>query len=252
MTEAVQTDSLNYFSYHSEIEDAFTRRRGKHLMLSPLDWQLIESWKERGIPLHIVERAIEEVFDNQKSAGRKRAINSLRYCQAEVESQYGEWLKSRVGAHQSESEAAAASADRNPFSKESVESFLKSHQNVLLLARDSVEANRDPRALCDPLGDALTAAYQQLYVLWREFEEKPNAQKLEDELTKIETDLYLAIGMAATSDQVMEAREKAEAVLSLYKGAMPDEIYQQQFDNRLKKQLREMFGVPRLSLFHMR
>ena len=54
---------LNYFSYFSEIEDTFIRRRGKHLMLSPMDWALIEGWKERGVPLHVVVRAIEHAFD---------------------------------------------------------------------------------------------------------------------------------------------------------------------------------------------
>ena len=48
--------TLNYFSYFSEIEDTFVRRRGKHLMLSPMDWALIESWKERGVPLHVALR----------------------------------------------------------------------------------------------------------------------------------------------------------------------------------------------------
>src|SRR6202040_2450775 len=56
--------NLNYFNYFTEIEDAFVRRRGKHLHLSPLDWALIESWKETGIPLHVALRAIEKSFDS--------------------------------------------------------------------------------------------------------------------------------------------------------------------------------------------
>jgi len=90
---------LNYFSYFSEIEDTFVRRRGKHLMLSPLDWALIESWKERGVPLHVALRAIEHSFDSYDAKKQKRTVKTLLYCQEEVEAQYAEWLESRVGCH---------------------------------------------------------------------------------------------------------------------------------------------------------
>ena len=92
--------ALNYFSYFSEIEDTFIRRRGKHLMLSPMDWALIEGWKERGVPLHVVVRAIEHAFDSHEAKKQKRTVKTLLYCQEEVEAQYAEWLKSRVGSHE--------------------------------------------------------------------------------------------------------------------------------------------------------
>ena len=89
---------MNYYNYFTEIEDTFVRRRGKHLFLSPLDWALIDGWKERGIPLHIVIRSIESVFDvyDRQPVGT-RSIKTLFYCREEIESQYNEWLKSQVG-----------------------------------------------------------------------------------------------------------------------------------------------------------
>src|SRR5215471_21340802 len=87
--------SLNYFSYFSEIEDTFVRRRAKHLMLSPMDWALIESWKERGVPLHVALRGIEHAFDSYDAKKQKRTVKTLLYCQEEVEAQYAEWLESR-------------------------------------------------------------------------------------------------------------------------------------------------------------
>ena len=89
---------MNYFNYFTEIEDAFVRRRGKHLFLSPIDWALMETWKETGIPLHIVLRGVERSFDSFEAKPRKRSVKSLLYCQEEVEAQYAEWLESRVGA----------------------------------------------------------------------------------------------------------------------------------------------------------
>ena len=84
---------MNYYNYFTEIEDTFIRRRGKNLFLSPLDWALMEAWQDRGIPLHIVIRSIESVFDvfDKQPAGT-RTIKSLFYCREEIEVQYADCL----------------------------------------------------------------------------------------------------------------------------------------------------------------
>src|SRR5437588_3425496 len=92
---------LNYFNYFTEIEEAFIRRRGRHLLLSPMDWALIESWKEMGVPLHVALRGIERAFDSYESRPRNRSVKSLMYCQEEVEAQFAEWLESQRGASMS-------------------------------------------------------------------------------------------------------------------------------------------------------
>ena len=89
---------MNYYNYFTEIEDTFIRRRGKNLFLSPIDWALIESWQDRGIPMHIVIRSIESVFDiYDKQPARTRSIKSLFYCREEIEVQYAEWSRSQTG-----------------------------------------------------------------------------------------------------------------------------------------------------------
>src|SRR5262245_21567573 len=96
---------MNYFNYFTEIEEEFVRRRGSHLLVSPLDWSLIETWQQRGVPLHIVLRGINVSFDAyDRRASRGRKVNSLLYCQQEVEAMYLEYCESRVG--QSNDEAA--------------------------------------------------------------------------------------------------------------------------------------------------
>ncbi|HXM50483.1 MAG TPA: hypothetical protein VN956_21760, partial [Pyrinomonadaceae bacterium] len=113
--------ALNYFSYFSEIEDTFIRRRGKHLMLSPMDWALIEGWKERGVPLHVLVRAVEHTFDSHESKKQKRTVKTLLYCQEEVEAQYAEWLASRVGGHEEEgAESRQADESKSPFPRDVV------------------------------------------------------------------------------------------------------------------------------------
>jgi len=108
---------MNYFNYFTEIEDEFVKRRGSHLLVSPLDWSLMEMWKQRGIPLHIVLRGINDSFDGYDTrASRGRKVNSLFYCQQEVESLFLEYCDSRVGSESApgeEGQAANGAANGN-------------------------------------------------------------------------------------------------------------------------------------------
>ncbi|HUK89199.1 MAG TPA: hypothetical protein VLZ81_02280, partial [Blastocatellia bacterium] len=91
--------TLNYFNYLTEVEEEFVRRRGAHLLISPMDWALVESWKDAGIPLHIVMRGISKAFDGYEERGPKfRKVNSVLYCQQSVEESYAEYRLSMVGA----------------------------------------------------------------------------------------------------------------------------------------------------------
>jgi len=249
-------EPINEFGYFTLVEDEFIRQREASFLVGPLDWQLIESWKEHGVPVHIVCRSIVEVFKNHKSKARRRAINSLRYCQSEVEAQFAEWLESRVGSHDESrvnGVSTASGSDRaNPFAKDAIEKYLKGCQDDLLHARDDREAAIGVAPEFDGLIIALTKAYEELFLLWRRFEEQPDARRLEEDLTKLDNDLALAIGVAATPDQVMEAREKVETMMAGYARQMSDESYSKTFHSSLAKHLRELFGVPRLSLFHMK
>src|SRR2546425_2024044 len=146
-----ETFVLNYFSYFSEIEDTFVRRRGKHLLLSPMDWALIESWKERGVPLHVALRAIEHAFDSHEAKKRKRSVKSLLYCQEEVEAQYSEWLESRAGGHQESKEEGGDDA-KSPFSRELVQAHLARARATLTLV---AAARHDTR---EELGETLARA----------------------------------------------------------------------------------------------
>ena len=108
------------------------RRRGKHLLLSPMDWALIESWKEREVPLHVVLRGIEHAFDSYEAKKRKRSVKTLLYCQEEVDAQYAEWLESRVGGHPEqtlpENEAAD---DSSPFPRSTILAHLAQSRKTL-------------------------------------------------------------------------------------------------------------------------
>ena len=73
----------NYFNYFTEIEERFQQRRGSLLLLSTLDWALIETWRDAGIPLEAALRGIDAAFDKyeaRQKRGRMRRINGLAWC----------------------------------------------------------------------------------------------------------------------------------------------------------------------------
>jgi hypothetical protein len=240
---------LNYFSYFSEIEDTFIRRRGKHLMLSPLDWALIEGWKERGVPLHVAVRAIEHAFDSYESKQRKRAVKTLLYCQEEIEAQYAEWLESRVGSHEDPgTESQAIDEGKSPFPRDSVLAHLTRSLDQL---GGLYEERRETHE--DELSEALSRATTLLAEIKDDYASAahPDARKLEDSLTGIERLLDDGIRVATTEAEMEAAHTEIDAQVKPYKRHMERTAFDQTRDNLLRKRLREHFGVPRLSLFFL-
>src|SRR6204780_601425 len=72
----------NYFNYFTEIEEHFQRARGTGLfLLSPLDWALIETWKNSGVPLEAVLRGVDLAFEKWRAKrSRVQMVNSIAYC----------------------------------------------------------------------------------------------------------------------------------------------------------------------------
>ncbi len=232
---------MNYFNYFTEIEDAFVRRRGKHLFLSPLDWALMETWKQQGIPLHIVLRGVERSFDSFESRPRKRSVKSLLYCQEEVEAQYAEWVEARVGA----SPVEVAETDSTPFSAAAITEHLKHCQSALAsLAQSRKE---------DDLSEALARAASLLAEIQDDLSESGvlDTRRLEDSLTGLERMLNEAMLAVVLPTELDALESGVKDQLKPYRSQMEAAVYKQTFDNLLLKRLREQFGLPRLSLFYV-
>ncbi|HYY96021.1 MAG TPA: hypothetical protein VE713_16060 [Pyrinomonadaceae bacterium] len=264
---------LNYFNYFTEIEDAFVRRRGKHLLVSPLDWSLMESWKAAGVPLHVVLRGIERAFDSYEARPRNRSVKSLFYCQEEVEAQFAEWLESRRGAATEEGDAAGradaagegsaageagAGGDGSleaeesrglPFPRAVIAAHLSESREALALALDARSRSQGFDALCE----ALARAAARLEELASDFGRaaRPDAEMLEASLSDLEALLDRALRASLPAEVLEEKRAEAEEQLRKYRGRMERATYEQTLDNLLAKALREEAGVPRLSLFYL-
>jgi hypothetical protein len=237
---------MNYFNYFTEIEDVFVRRRGKHLFLSPIDWALMETWKQQGIPLHIVLLGVERAFDSYEKKPRKRTVKTLLYCQEEVEAQHAEWLESRVGAN-SESTESQPDPNKTPFTPDAIREHLQH-------CRTSLSELAQRRAVngADELTDALNRAVSVIESLENDLETNVlETRKLEDSLTGLERLLKHAMFASLSAAELDKAKTEISSRLKSYKRQMDAAAYQQTFDNLLLKSLRDQLGIPRLSLFYL-
>src|SRR6202453_966599 len=76
----------NYFNYFTEVEERFQKARGTSLFLmSPLDWALVETWKNAGVPLEAALRGIDAAFEKWRTKKKRgQNVNSVAYCSQAV------------------------------------------------------------------------------------------------------------------------------------------------------------------------
>lgn len=227
---------MNYFNYFSEIEETFIRRRGKHLLLSPIDWALIEAWQQRGVPLHVVLRGIEKVFDarrDQKNV-QNRSVKSLFYCKEEIEAQYAEWLERQVGKN---GDAKIEKTREVPiFSDESIKAHLENAGRRLQIAAQKAGDN---------LREILKRVSRRLDELKQG---STDAETLENALEDLEK---LIDAELLKTHKSHELEKEIARSLAAYKNKMEAEVYRRTYDLMLLKRLREQAAIPRLSLFYL-
>jgi hypothetical protein len=256
---ATATDRLNYFNYFTEVEEEFVRRRGKPLLVSPLDWALIESWKTSGIPLHIVLRAINRAFDAYDARPRKfRKVNSVFYCQQEVESSFAEYRLSQVGGDLPE--VAGQPSQKHRKKSKDVEPETDTFPKPVLLeffARSDAELHA-AGALAATLGrmeveHAIERARARLLEIKREVETamRVDAEAIEHDLDGLDRIMLDGATKSCGEDKMAEIRTDAEKQLAPFRKKMDKAIYEQTVRNFIARRLREMNNLPRLSLFYL-
>jgi hypothetical protein len=225
----------NYFNYFTEIEEHFQRRRGSLLLLSTIDWALIETWREAGIPLAAVLQGIDAAFDKfdaRKNKTRVRRVNGLAYCAQEVISAVEAMQEAAVGA----APARPGPADQG-FEQERIAAHLEAAAQQLRAA---------------PQGSSLAEIANRLETLARDTRNKqPQLEELEQSLTMLEEKLFAVILTTTPEDVLLALRQQAAAELAPYRSRMPTMQIRQVEQQFLHKRLLEKFNLPRLSLFYM-
>ncbi len=236
---------MNYFEYFSEIEERFNKRRGSLLLLSTLDWALIETWREAGVPLEAVLRGIDDAFDkyemrSARAKGKLRKVNGLGWCAQAVMQATEEMAEAATGVAGA---ATARGARESGFEAERVAQFLET--NAVALAAAQLELSG-----ADHVREETAKRLHALALSMRAEEAVP-LDELDRTLTMLEERLFAAVMSAASEQELVSLREQADRELAPYRsrmGAVQIKQVQTQF---LQKRLLEARGLPRLSLFYM-
>jgi hypothetical protein len=224
-----ENGTLNYFNYFTEIEEHFQRARGTSLfLLSPLDWALVESWKNAGVPLEAVLRGIDVAFE--KWRGRKvktRKVNSLAFCAQAVLTE----------AQQTAAGAAPNPPSSSPYTADELRTYLRSNADLL---------RKKGGAACDEIAAALDRLSEEMDQHARDLE------GLEQHLTVLEEKMLAVARAAQSEDELLQVRRELDAELRPYRSKMSAAQLAMLEKQYLERRLLERLGLPRLSLFYLR
>jgi hypothetical protein len=240
-------DRFNYFNYFTEVEEQFLRRRGGGLLLTTLDWALIETWKDAGIPIEAALRGIDSAFDryDQRPTKSKR-INSLAYCSQEVLAAAEAMKEAAVGTATADPSSTKPAAAQG-FEPEAISAFLRRNADLLQSAKLPHSAGISVQAIAQDTASTLRK-------LALEIESKKAASKLEDierHLTVLEEKLFAALLAATPDEDIVTVRAQADRELSPYRHKMAAPQIDQLQKQYVHKRLLEKYNLPRLSLFYM-
>lgn len=237
-------DGWNYFNYFTEIEEYFWKKRGAHLLVSPLDWAIMEAWQKAGVPLEAVLKGIDKAFESYQRSrrGAGKALKSLAYCTDAV-----------LEAAEEKQEAAAgswpkgSSATTETFSREEIKTYFAKNMEKL------TQAAAKSSAKLPELAARLTeiAKLLEASVTLVDVPEKLDLEDLERRLTILDDKLQAALTSHAPEEMMLKVRREMDGQLAAYRRKMKAEqlaLIEKQYVN---KRLLEEFGLPRLSLFYL-
>ena len=222
----------NYFNYFTEIEEHFQKARGTSLfLLSPLDWALIETWKNSGIPLEAVLRGIDAAFEKWRARrSRAQMVNSIAYCTQAVVAE------AQKMADAGSSAAAAGAKPKAPFSKAEIERYVTENAASLRRAGAGFEA----------IAEALERIAEEFATA------EPELESLEQRLTALEQKMIATAKARQSDEEATEVRRSLDQQLKPYRGKMTAAqivMLEQQF---LDRNVLDRLALPRLSMFYLR
>ena len=233
----------NYFNYFTEIEERFQQRRGSVLLLSTLDWALIETWREAGIPLEAALRGIDAAFDKYEARykerpPRRQRVNGLAWCAQAVMQAAVEMNEASTGS------APGAAVERESgFEHERVAAHLTGAADALNTATVAPEACRATAVGCASWPLRCVAAGGE--------KRGRGPGGLERSLTVLEEKLFAALTAAAPEELLVGLKEHAARELAPYRSRMGAVQMRQVERQFAQKQLLVHYNLPRLSLFYM-
>jgi hypothetical protein len=236
-------DAWNYFNYFTEIEEYFWKKRGSHLLVSPLDWAIMETWQKAGVPLEAVFKGIDSAFESygRSRRGAGKPLKSLAYCTDAV-----------LDAAEVAQEASAGktptgfAAKPSPFEREELRSYFQRNMELL---RTAAKTHTEKAALVTLCKEALRALQSCIAIL--DSAGPLDIEDLERRLTLLDERIYAGMLLHAGEDLLLRLRREMDSALAAYRRKMKAEqlaLIERQY---LQKRLLEESQVPRLSLFYL-
>jgi triphosphoribosyl-dephospho-CoA synthetase len=232
----------NYFNYFTEIEECFQRCRGTRTLLSPLDWALVETWKEAGIPLEAVLVGVERAFEKFKKRPKGlQKVNSLAYCSQLV-------LKAaeEIAAGAGPEGAAQEKELPAPFEAGEIADYLQ--DNSAALEEAAQRARAQGQAV---LAEDLAAVADGLQQGLESVSPSGDLEDVERRMTALEEKLTASLQRATDVELLTSLRADVERGLAPYRRKMTAAQVESLERQLLKKRLFEHYGIPRLSLFYL-
>ncbi len=232
----------NYFNYFTEIEEHFQQRRGSLLLLSTLDWALIELWRDAGIPLEVALRGIDAAFDKHEARQRRgplRRVNGLAWCAQAVMEAAEQQKEAAIGTS-----APSETEPEDGFETQRIAEHLESGAAALHAAATTPGA---------PAPEALTQLSARLRALVQELPQRlTQVEDLERQLTVLEEKLFATLTTAVPEEMLLQFKTEAARDLSAYRSRMSAVQLRQVEQQFVHKRLLEHYQIPRFSLFYMR
>ena len=236
-------ETFNYFNYFTEIEEYFWKKRGAHLLVSPLDWAIMETWQKAGVPLEAALKGIDRAFESYQRSrrGAGKPLKSLAYCTDAV-----------LEAAEEAAEASAGNPPKNgretkePFSLEELRAYFSKN------ARHLSEGAERVRGTDPGLASRLIEVAQSLFACntFLDSPARPDLEDLERRLTVLDDRVNALLTSHAPEDLMLRLRREMDSQLTSYRRKMKAEQLALVEKQYLQKRLLQHFRLPRLSLFY--
>ncbi len=237
-------DHWNYFNYFTEIEEHFWKKRGAHLLVSPLDWAIMETWQKAGVPLEAALKGIDQAFDSYQRSrrGAGKPLKSLAYCTEAVLRAAQEIQEAAAGGQPANGGRPAKEA----FPREEVRAYLERNIALLKKAGEQTDASGSPvAALLKTVAGSLSAILPLLDAPGR-----VDLEDLERRLTILDEKLHASLLSHSSEELMLKIRREVDSQLTAYRRKMKAEQLALVEKQYLQKRLLDEYRLPRLSLFY--
>ena len=243
------------------VESYLCRKNDGHLIriVGPA-FEMVCGWAAAGIPLAVVERAIDQRYSRYYAKGPKRRPLRIEYCEADVLDRFDEWKRAvGVGAAGGAEEEPSGGAEEEPSGGSQVETESTAGRSGGARRRRSLAAHLDDLAVrltawSPPPG---AAALESLLQESREAVEAARSggrtlrgedrRRAIERLDALDKRLPAAARADAGESVLRELEAEAQASLEPFRSRMPAPAFARALEAATDRLLAERFGLPRLT-----